>query len=59
VTGSARVHQQMFVGRRTDSTPHGGETADELRYRKLELANQNAAWRWHGKADTIRAGRQR
>jgi hypothetical protein len=37
----------------------GRETADKLRNRKLELADQNAARRGHRKADAVRTGRQR
>src|SRR5579862_4563379 len=56
VAGGARVHQKMLIGGCAESAPHDGEAADELRHGQLELADQYAAWRRHGKANVVRTG---
>lgn len=61
--GGACVHQRMQIhspGKRwSQRAAHNGKTADELGERELELADEYATRRSYGKAQTVRAGRQR
>ena len=59
MAGGARIHEQVLIGGRSQSTAHGGQAADELRDGQFELADQHTARRRDGKAEAVRAGRQR
>jgi hypothetical protein len=59
MAGGARVHQKVLIGGGSQRAAHKGEAADKLRDRKFELAHQDAARRGDGKADAVRASRQR
>src|SRR6516162_4728824 len=57
--GGASVDEQVLIGGAAHRVPHGGQTADELWDRQLELADEHTALRRDWESQSIGASGQR